>query len=55
MRFVYLGNVGEHKYENTFCPRCAALLIDRAGFSVGEVRIKDGKCARCGEEISLVI
>ncbi|MFH0903865.1 MAG: AmmeMemoRadiSam system radical SAM enzyme [Methanobacteriota archaeon] len=54
MRFVYLGNVGGHKYENTFCPRCDALLIDRAGFRVGEVRVKDGKCARCGEGIPIV-
>jgi pyruvate formate lyase activating enzyme len=54
VRFVYLGNVGVHKYENTFCPRCDSLLIDRAGFSVGEVRMKDGKCTRCGEGIAVV-
>ncbi len=54
MKFVYLGNVGGHKYENTFCPRCDSLLIDRAGFSVGEVRVKDGKCTRCGEGIPIV-
>lgn len=54
MRFVYLGNVGGHKYENTFCPRCDSLLIDRAGFRVGEVRVKDGKCGRCGEGITIV-
>ena len=54
MRFVYLGNFGGHKYENTFCPRCDTLLIDRAGFNVGEVRVKDGKCARCGEGIPVV-
>ncbi len=55
MRFVYLGNVGGHRYENTYCPWCDALLIERAGFSVGEVRVKDGKCARCGQEIPLVL
>ncbi len=54
MRFVYLGNVAGHKYENTNCPRCDALLIDRAGFRVGEVRVKDGKCYRCGEKIPIV-
>jgi pyruvate formate lyase activating enzyme len=55
MRFVYLGNVTGHKYENTYCPRCDTLLINRAGFSVGEVRIKDGKCTRCGEGIPVVV
>ncbi len=55
MRFVYLGNVPPgNKYENTYCPRCDALLIERAGFRVGAVRVKDGKCVRCGEEISVV-
>ncbi len=55
MRFVYLGNVAGHEYENTYCPECRTLLIDRAGFSVSSVRIKDGKCPECGEEIPLVL
>jgi pyruvate formate lyase activating enzyme len=55
MRFVYLGNVPPgNKYENTYCPKCDALLIDRAGFRVGAVRVKDGKCERCGERIAIV-
>ncbi|MBE0521996.1 MAG: AmmeMemoRadiSam system radical SAM enzyme [Candidatus Methanoperedenaceae archaeon] len=54
MRFVYLGNVGGHRYENTYCPRCDTLLIDRTGFRVGEVRLKEGKCTRCGEGIPVV-
>ena len=54
MRFVYLGNVGGHKYENTYCPKCNALLIDRVGFSVSAVKIKDGKCPDCGEKIPIV-
>lgn len=55
MRFVYLGNVGGHKYENTYCPKCNALLIDRLGFRVGTVKIKDGKCPECGEMIPIVV
>lgn len=54
MRFVYLGNVPGHKYENTYCPGCNALLIDRTGFRVGAVRIKEGKCTECGEVIPVV-
>jgi pyruvate formate lyase activating enzyme len=54
MRFVYLGNVAGHRYENTYCPKCNALLIDRMGFRVSEVRIKDGKCPECGECIPIV-
>ncbi len=54
MRFVYTGNVPGHKYENTYCPKCNALLIDRAGFRVSAIRIKDGKCPSCGEGIAVV-
>ncbi|MDP2753288.1 MAG: AmmeMemoRadiSam system radical SAM enzyme, partial [Nitrospirota bacterium] len=54
MRFVYTGNVPGHKYENTYCPECNALLIDRAGFRVSAIRIKDGKCPECGEGVPIV-
>lgn len=54
MRFVYVGNVGGHKYENTYCPKCNAMLIDRAGSRVISVKIKDGKCPDCGEKIPIV-
>ncbi|VVB93272.1 Radical SAM superfamily protein [uncultured archaeon] len=54
MRFVYTGNVPGHRYENTYCPKCNALLIDRMGFRVGTISIKDGKCPGCGEEIHVV-
>lgn len=54
MRFVYLGNVAGHKYENTFCPKCETLLIDRNGFRISTINIRDGKCPECGEEIPIV-
>ena len=54
MRFVYLGNVGGHEYENTYCPACNALLIDRAGYRAGEVRIMSGKCPECSEDIPII-
>ncbi len=54
MRFVYTGNVPGHKYENTYCPKCNALRLDRAGFRVSALRIKDGKCPECGESIPIV-
>jgi len=53
MRFVYLGNVMGHKYENTYCPKCEHLLIDRNGFHVCVYAIKDGKCPECGERIPI--
>jgi pyruvate formate lyase activating enzyme len=46
LRYVYLGNVmGEG--NNTYCPRCNDLLIERRGFSVTRYKIKEGKCGSC--------
>lgn len=51
LSFVYVGNVPGHRYENTFCPNCGALLIKRFSYRVLENRISQGKCSECGREI----
>ncbi len=47
LRFVYLGNVPGHPGENTHCPQCSQLLIERAGLALPKVALKDGACPRC--------
>ncbi len=51
LEYVYTGNIPGHEGENTFCPKCKKLLIQRTGFMVGEVRLKGGKCGYCGKPI----
>jgi pyruvate formate lyase activating enzyme len=51
LRYVYVGNVPGDEGESTRCPGCGALLIERRGFRVGEVRLRDGRCAGCGTAI----
>jgi pyruvate formate lyase activating enzyme len=46
VRYIYEGNVPEG--ESTFCPGCGELLVERLGFSVGRVNLRDGTCPRCG-------
>jgi pyruvate formate lyase activating enzyme len=48
LEFVYIGNVPGHEGENTFCPNCRKLLIQRTGYMVGEMHLKGGKCTYCG-------
>jgi len=48
LHYVYIGNVPGHPAENTFCPKCRRLLIERAGFVVKTMLIKQGKCPDCG-------
>lgn len=48
LHYVYVGNVPGNKYDNTVCPKCGKMLIQRAGFQVLANNIKDGKCKFCG-------
>jgi pyruvate formate lyase activating enzyme len=45
--FVYLGNVPGHPSDNTTCPSCAMLLIERCGLAVLQNNLEDGRCPRC--------
>jgi pyruvate formate lyase activating enzyme len=52
LEFVYAGNIHGHPYDNTYCPACNALLIQRMGFDVLINRIRGGHCSKCGREIT---
>jgi len=47
LRFVYLGNVLGHPSDNTTCPCCGMLLIERCGLAVLQNNMQDGSCPRC--------
>lgn len=51
LKYVYEGNVPGAGGENTLCPSCGALLIERIGFSLTHIRMKDSKCEKCGVRI----
>jgi AmmeMemoRadiSam system radical SAM enzyme len=53
LRFVYAGNLPGRldRWENTYCPRCRALLVERRGFLVLQNRLSGGCCPDCGELI----
>ncbi|MBI5000194.1 MAG: AmmeMemoRadiSam system radical SAM enzyme [Euryarchaeota archaeon] len=54
LKYVYIGNIGHTDDENTHCPKCRALLVERWGFRVIKNRLKGGGCPDCGEKISVV-
>lgn len=47
LQYVYIGNVPGHPAENTYCPKCRRLLIERAGFTITQKHIRKGKCEYC--------
>jgi pyruvate formate lyase activating enzyme len=51
LKYVYTGNVPGNAAENTFCPGCGEMVIERRGFQVGNMRIKDGRCTLCGSGV----
>jgi pyruvate formate lyase activating enzyme len=52
LEYVYVGNVPGHPAENTYCPKCGALLIDRASGSGVRVQLAGNRCGKCGTEIA---
>lgn len=58
--FVYVGNMSAGDMENTYCPSCKSLLVERTGY---EVRIKPmlkkvgeaANCGKCGAEINTMM
>jgi pyruvate formate lyase activating enzyme len=52
LQFVYVGNVPGHKYDNTYCPGCGELLIQRQGFDVLLNALQEGRCSKCRDRIA---
>lgn len=53
MHYVYIGNVPGHEAENTRCPSCKKVVIERVGYRLGRVSVTErGECAFCGGVIA---
>ena len=53
--YPYLGNVEDHTYTNTHCPKCGQLLIQRLGYTIIKYNITEvKKCPKCGQLIPIV-
>jgi pyruvate formate lyase activating enzyme len=51
MKYAYIGNVPGHEGENTYCPKCKRLIIERRGFTILQNHIVNSKCEFCQEKI----
>lgn len=54
LEFVYVGNVPGHPYENTYCPSCGRLLVERYGLELVKADIQDDRCPGCGYGVLIV-
>ncbi len=51
INFAYVGNVPGHPAENTVCPSCGKILIERTGYFIRSNNIINGKCSFCQTSI----
>jgi pyruvate formate lyase activating enzyme len=51
LNYVYVGNVPGHDGNNTSCPGCNEVAIERRGFRITGTTLRDGVC-RCGARIA---
>jgi pyruvate formate lyase activating enzyme len=54
LRFVYAGNLPGvvRSWENTYCPGCRGVLVERLGFRVLRNRLDaDGRCPDCRQAV----
>jgi pyruvate formate lyase activating enzyme len=54
LKYVYIGNIPGHKAENTYCPKCGTLAINRVNYFIHRYD-KNGKCPKCGEDLNLIL
>ncbi|MCK4421675.1 AmmeMemoRadiSam system radical SAM enzyme [candidate division WOR-3 bacterium] len=55
LHYVYIGNAPIAGAENTYCPECSNLLIERSGYSTTIVGIKEGRCNKCSRRVDIVL
>ena len=51
LNYVYIGNISSKEGQNTYCPGCKNLLIERSGYTILRNRLRQGHCPDCGREI----
>ncbi|OHB75943.1 MAG: AmmeMemoRadiSam system radical SAM enzyme [Planctomycetes bacterium RBG_16_55_9] len=51
LNYVYIGNLASKEGQNTYCPGCKRLLVERSGWMILQMRVRDGRCPDCGKEI----
>ncbi len=49
--YVYSGNIPGEGGENTYCPHCGSLLIERLGFTLLQYKVVDSRCPKCSATV----
>ncbi|MBU8892373.1 MAG: AmmeMemoRadiSam system radical SAM enzyme [Bacteroidales bacterium] len=52
LKYVYIGNVPGSDAQNTVCPKCKKIVIERKGYRILQNNIVNGKCKICNTTIA---
>ena len=52
IHYPYVGNVPSHPGNHTYCPNCKKAVIQRHGYFITEMNIKNGRCKFCRRKIA---
>jgi pyruvate formate lyase activating enzyme len=57
LKYVYSGNLRLQEFENTYCPGCRELLVQRNGYFIEKIAIiidesGKGRCPKCNQTIA---
>jgi pyruvate formate lyase activating enzyme len=52
--YPYLGNIAHGDYDNTLCPVCKKVVIERHGFSAALKGLKEKNCRFCGTRLPII-
>jgi pyruvate formate lyase activating enzyme len=52
LKYVYLGNIPDLHAENTYCPACGKLLIERMNYGILQYHLDGTFCCYCGYPIA---
>lgn len=53
LNYIYTGNLGFS--ENTVCPKCGEVWVDRSTRPTVTSGLKNGKCAKCGTKSPIIL
>jgi len=53
--FVYLSNCHGHFFNNTMCPNCYSVVVDRTARPLDLSFVTDGICGNCGTDLGLTL
>uniref|UniRef100_A0A7C4EKZ9 AmmeMemoRadiSam system radical SAM enzyme n=1 Tax=Thermodesulfovibrio aggregans TaxID=86166 RepID=A0A7C4EKZ9_9BACT len=55
LNYVYIGNIPNHPGQNTYCPKCKRILIERDELRLKEYYLdSEEKCYNCKEKIPVI-